>query len=66
MIIMCDLDAVLNDLIPKTLSLYNSRTGKNIQASDITTYNFSECLSEEDANGIIELFKEKELWDSLI
>ena len=65
MIIMCDIDQVLNDLIPKTLSLYNSRTGKNIQASDITTYNFSECLSQEDANGIVELFKEKELWDSL-
>lgn len=65
MIIMCDIDNTINDLLPKTLALYNSRTGKNIQVSDITTYNFSECLPLEDANGILELFKEKELWDSL-
>ena len=65
MIIMCDIDDVLNDLIPKTLALYNSRTGKNIQLEHLTEYNFYDCLSLEDANGIIELFKEKKLWDSL-
>lgn len=65
MIIMCDIDDVLNDLIPKTLALYNSRTGKNIQFEHLTEYSFYDCLSPEDANGIIELFKEKKLWDSL-
>lgn len=65
MIIMCDVDGVLNDLVEKTLELYNSRYNKNIQISEITTYNFFECLSYEDAQGIISLFKEKSLWDSL-
>lgn len=65
MIIMCDIDDVLNDLLPKTLTMYNSRTGKNIQLSDLTEYAFYDCLSPEDASGIISLFKDKRLWDSL-
>jgi 5'(3')-deoxyribonucleotidase len=65
MIICVDIDQVLNDLIPKTLALYNSRFGKNIQISDITSYDFYECLPKEDAKGIIELFKDKELWNSV-
>lgn len=65
MIIMCDIDNVLNDLTTKAIAIYNSRTGKNIKIADITTYNFSECLTQEDADGIVSLFKEKELWDSL-
>lgn len=65
MIIMCDIDNILNNLTFKTLELYNHRSGKNIQLSDITTYNFSECLSPEDANAICSLFEEKELWNSL-
>lgn len=63
--IACDIDGVLNDLTPKTLDMYNSYTGKNIQMSDITTYDFYECLPKEDADGIIELFKEQALWNSL-
>ena len=66
MIIVCDIDNCLNDLMAKTLTLYNSCNGKNIQLSDITTYNFSGCLPKEDVDGICALFKEKELWDSLI
>lgn len=65
MIICVDIDGTLNDLVPKTLAIYNSRTGKNIHMSDITTYSFYECLPKEDADSIFELFKEKELWDSL-
>ena len=65
MIICFDIDNVINDLTEKTIALYNTRTEKNIQMSDITTYNFYDCLSKEDADGIIALFKDKELWDSL-
>ena len=63
--IICDIDDILNDLIPKTLTLYNAHTGKNVQLADITTYDFYDCLPDEDANGIIEVFKDKKLWDSL-
>ena len=66
MIIICDIDCVLNDLMDKTIELYNSRTGKNIKVSNIVAYDFNECLSKEDAEGFYELFKEKELWDSLL
>lgn len=65
MIIMCDIDGIINDLVAKALALYNSRSGKSIRPSNITTYSFSECLPRDDADGICELFKEKELWDSL-
>ena len=65
MIICFDIDNTINDLTEKTITLYNARTNKNIQMSDITTYNFYDCLSKEDADGIVALFKEKELWDSL-
>ena len=65
MIIMCDIDNTINDLTEKAVSLYNTRFGKDIKMSDITAYNFYDCLSKEDADGLISLFKEKELWDSL-
>lgn len=65
MTIMVDIDGVLNDITQKALALYNSRSGKNLQMSDITTYTLSECLSKEDADGICALFKEKDFWDSL-
>lgn len=65
MIIMCDIDSVLNNLVEKTLLIYNSRNNKNIRIDDITSYNFYDCLPKEDADGIFELFKEKQLWDSL-
>ena len=65
MIICFDIDNVMNDLTEKALALYNARANKNIQMSDLTTYNFYDCLSKEDADGIVDLFKDKELWDSL-
>ncbi len=65
MIICVDIDNVLNNLTDQVITLYNSRFGKDIQISDMTTYNLFECLPQEDAYGITELFKEKELWDSL-
>jgi 5'(3')-deoxyribonucleotidase len=65
MILVFDIDGVLNNLVEKTLDLYNSRSGKNVQISDIISYNFYDCLPREDADGIVSLFKEKSLWDSL-
>lgn len=65
MIIACDMDCVINNLIEKTLETYNTQNGKNIQISDITSYDFYDCLSKEDADGIIKLFKNKALWNSL-
>ena len=65
MIIMCDIDGILNNLVERTLEVYNARNNKNILITDITSYNFFDCLPQEDAQGIVSLFKEKSLWDSL-
>lgn len=63
--IICDIDDVLNDLIPKTVALYNKQSGKSLSLDDITAYNFYDCLSEEDADGLMALFHQKALWDAL-
>lgn len=65
MIIVCDIDNILNNLAEKTIEMYNSRSNKNIQFSDIVSYNFYDCFPKEDADGIVSLFKDKSLWDSL-
>lgn len=65
MIVVVDIDNVLNNLTEKTIELYNTLSSKNIQMSDIITYNFANCLPQEDADGITELFKKRELWSSL-
>jgi 5'(3')-deoxyribonucleotidase len=65
MILIFDIDGILNNLVEKTLELYNSKNKKNIKFSDIISYNFYDCLSKEDADGVVKLFKEKSLWDSL-
>lgn len=65
MIIICDVDNILNNPAEKAIEVYNSFKNKNIQVSDIISYNFYDCLAKEDADVIVSLFKEKELWDSL-
>lgn len=65
MIICVDWDCVLNNLMDKTLEIYNAQSGKNIQMSDLTSYNFYDCLDKEDADGIMRLFKNKTMWDAL-
>lgn len=65
MVICLDIDNVLNNLTEEAIKLYNYRNNKNIQMSDITTYNFFDCLSRNDAEAIVSLFNEEELWDSL-
>ena len=64
MIIMCDIDEILNDLVPKTLTMYNAQSGKDIQISDLTSYKWNECLPEEDSNAMIALLNDKALYDT--
>lgn len=65
MIICCDMDCVLNDLVPKILTMYNKQSGKSIVMEDLTSYSFHDCLNKEDADSLTRLFKVKALWDSL-
>lgn len=66
MIIVVDFDNVLNNLTEGAIELHNSNSGKNIQVSNITSYNFYDCLDKEDADKIVKSFKNKSLWDSLM
>lgn len=63
--IICDVDEVLNDFGTKLLALYNSRTDSSLTYEDLTAYNFYDCFSSDVADGLCELFTDKELWDSL-
>ena len=64
-VIAVDMDCVLNNLMDKTLEIYNTQSGKNIRISDLASYNLYDCLNKKDAEGIIRLFKNKAMWDSL-
>lgn len=63
--IIVDFDNVLNNLTEKAIELLNSNSDKDIQISDITSYNFYDCLDKEDADKVVKSFKNKSLWDSL-
>lgn len=60
-----DCDEVLNNLIEKTLELYNTRHGTGLTADIFTQYDFYKCLPFEIAEELTSIFMEKELWDSL-
>lgn len=66
MIIAVDWDNILNNFTEKILEIYNAQSGKNIRIKDLTSYDFYDCLSKEDADGMTKLFKNKAMWDSLI
>lgn len=65
MIIAVDFDNILNNLTEKTLEVHNAQSGKNIKMSELTSYNFYDCLDKTDADGMVKLFKNKILWDAL-
>ena len=65
MIIAIDIDDVINDLGVKTAQLFNRRFNKSLTIDDFVSFDFYEWLSKEDADNIVSLFRDKELWDSL-
>lgn len=60
-----DCDEVLNNLIEKTLELYNARHSTQLAFDSFTEYDFYKCLPFEDAEELTAMFLKKELWDSL-
>ena len=60
-----DCDEVLNNLIEKTLELYNARHSTKLTLDSFTDYDFYKCLLFEEAEDLTAMFLEKELWDSL-
>ena len=62
MIVIVDFDNVLNNLTEGVIELYNSTSEKKVQISDLTSYNFYDCLDQESADKIVKSFKNKSLW----
>ena len=60
-----DIDSVLNNLSECALKMFNEHSGKNVCLEDLTSYDYYECLPKEDADYMISLFSNKELWDEL-
>lgn len=64
-IIGVDIDSTINNLMDKTIEMYNQLYGTSYTVDDCTDYDFNQCFPVEVANNIKELFKSKDLWDSL-
>ena len=63
--IALDFDETLFPTLEKVLEVYNQRHGTNLELSQITTYNLSDSFNSEIADGLIELFVDKEVYSSL-
>lgn len=63
--IAIDFDETLFPTLERVLEIYNKRHGTNIELSQIVAYNLHDCLDQAVADGVIELFCDKELYDNL-
>ena len=64
-IIGVDIDGTINNLMEKTIEMYNNRYGTHYTIDDCTNYDFNQCFPHEVADKFKEFFTCKELWDSL-
>lgn len=63
--IALDFDETLFPTLEKVLEIYNRRHGTSLELSQITTYNLSDSLEAEVAEELIEIFVDKNVYDSL-
>lgn len=57
MIIACDVDDVLNNLMDVTIELYNYKYGTDYDVSNVTAYNLENCFDEETAKNMRAIFE---------
>lgn len=62
LIIKCDIDNVLNNLVVCMFDMYNERNGTNLTYDDCVEYDFS-CFSSDIYADLYKMFDEKEMWD---
>lgn len=65
MIINCDVDGVLNNLMDVTLEIHNKRYNTNYTLKDITQYHLENCFEPEVANQMKAIFKESDIWNKV-
>ena len=63
MIINCDVDCVLNNLMSVMLEIYNERYGSNYTLKDVTHYHLENCFEPNVANTMKSIFKEDSIWN---
>ena len=64
--IAIDFDSTLFPTCEKVIEIYNKQHNDMLQLSQITTYNFSDCLDQNIADELIELFCDNEVYDNLL
>lgn len=65
MIIVCDVDEVLNNLMDVTLKTYNKEYAANYTINDLTAYNFENCFDQSTAHRIKNIFDNPSIWDKV-
>ena len=65
MIIQCDVDGVLNNLMKVTLNVFNENHGHHYTLEDITTYNLSNCFEQNEANIMKKIFENPDIWNKV-
>lgn len=65
MIIGIDFDDTLFSTLEKVLDIYNRRYGDALSLSQITAYNFYDCLPLSVADQLLELFVDKATYNNL-
>jgi len=63
--IAIDVDNVLNNLMDKTIEMYNNKYDASLTVDMFDEYDVYKCLPHDEAQKFIELFQEQDLWASL-
>lgn len=63
--IAIDFDSTLFPTLDKVIETYNKKYNTGIELSQITTYNLHECLEQNIADELIELFCKKDIYTNL-
>lgn len=62
MIVQCDVDCVLNNLMDIAIEIFNNKYNKYYTIHDITTYRLSDCLDIDDAILMKNIFEDPNIW----
>lgn len=65
MIIVCDVDGTLNNLMQATLDLYNEQYGASYTLDDITAYNLEDCFDLAESKRMKDIFNDPSVWESV-
>lgn len=65
MIITCDVDGVLNNLMEATLEEYNKKYTTSYTLNDITTYNLENCFKSKVAKRMKDIFNSPYIWNEV-